>query len=72
MWKTTGEIAWRERGWEIFLAIEKYAKQEHGYASLSAVNSVPYVPYKDETPSYFYAETYVILLVPMYLAERSS
>ncbi|KAH8832921.1 glycoside hydrolase [Flagelloscypha sp. PMI_526] len=56
MWKTTGEVVWRERGWEMFLAIEKFAKTEHGYASLRSVDILS-PALKDESPSYFYAET---------------
>ena len=34
MWKTTGNPVWRERGWQIFEALEREAKTESGYASL--------------------------------------
>ncbi|RPD52651.1 seven-hairpin glycosidase [Lentinus tigrinus ALCF2SS1-7] len=63
MWRTTGDEAWRERGWAVFQAIEKEARTESGYASLSSVTSSP-APKKDEMPSFFTAETlkYLYLL----------
>ncbi|KAJ4473608.1 glycoside hydrolase [Lentinula aciculospora] len=65
MWRTTGNPVWRERGWTIFQAIQKYAKTEIGYASLVDVDkSSTKAPVKDEMPSYFLAETlkYLYLL----------
>ena len=41
LWKTTGEVKWRERGWKIFESIEKYTKTEYGYASVDKVDMVP-------------------------------
>ena len=49
MWRTTGDEAWRERGWAVFQAIEKEARTESGYASLSSVMTSP-APKKDEMP----------------------
>ncbi|KAJ7590997.1 glycoside hydrolase [Mycena floridula] len=37
LWKTTGDVKWRKRGWAIFEAIEKHAKTELGYASVTDV-----------------------------------
>ncbi|KAJ7483162.1 glycoside hydrolase [Mycena latifolia] len=56
LWRTTGEEIWRERGWAVFEAIERHARREHGYASVSTVDSVP-VSHLDEMPSFFLAET---------------
>ncbi|KAI0741286.1 seven-hairpin glycosidase [Daedaleopsis nitida] len=56
MWKVTGDPIWRERGWEIFLSIEKETKTPDGYASLMSVMQSP-APKADEQPSYFLAET---------------
>ena len=39
LWRTTGDEKWRERGYEIFLAIEKAAKTEMGYASVERVDA---------------------------------
>ncbi|KAI8985697.1 seven-hairpin glycosidase [Trametes punicea] len=63
MWRTTGNPVWRERGWEIFLAIEREAKTPTGYASLKKVTQSP-APQSDDQPSYFLAETlkYLYLL----------
>lgn len=44
LYKTTGNVKWRERGWEIFQAIQKYAKTKHGYGSISNVNLPPHFP----------------------------
>ncbi|PFH51964.1 glycoside hydrolase family 47 protein [Amanita thiersii Skay4041] len=56
LWRVTGEEKWRERGWEIFEAIEMHARTEYGYASIAAVDSIP-VYLKDDMPSFFLAET---------------
>ncbi|KAL9709439.1 hypothetical protein Ac2012v2_007174 [Leucoagaricus gongylophorus] len=63
LYKTTGNVKWRERGWEIFQAIQKYAKTKHGYGSISNVNLPPHFPL-DNMPSFFLAETlkYLYLL----------
>ena len=35
LWRTTGDVVWRERGWEVFEALEREARVESGgYASL--------------------------------------
>ncbi|KAJ7065378.1 glycoside hydrolase [Mycena amicta] len=56
LWRTTGDEAWRERGWAVFQAIEKHARLDRGYASISKVDSLP-AKHLDEMPSYFLAET---------------
>ncbi|KIY51269.1 seven-hairpin glycosidase [Fistulina hepatica ATCC 64428] len=64
LWRTSGDEVWRERGWAIFVSIEKYAKTEMGYASVLKVNDPSRVKHKNEMPSYFLAETlkYLYLL----------
>ncbi|KAF7969462.1 hypothetical protein HWV62_27311 [Athelia sp. TMB] len=63
LWKTTGDVHWRERGWDIFQAIENETKTTSGYASINSVDTSP-SPMRDEMPSYFLAETlkYLYLL----------
>jgi len=63
LWKTTGDVRWRERGWSIFEAIEKETKTTSGFASIDMVDISP-SPMRDEMPSYFLAETlkYLYLL----------
>ncbi|RDX50787.1 seven-hairpin glycosidase [Lentinus brumalis] len=63
MWRVTGNPVWRERGWEIFQALEKNTKTPSGYASLKNVMRMPAMQ-QDEQPSYFLAETlkYLYLL----------
>ncbi|KAG6814916.1 hypothetical protein H0H93_011658 [Arthromyces matolae] len=51
LWKTTGDEKWRERGYEIFSSIEKYAKTEYGYASINYVDSEQAGPI-DDMPRY--------------------
>ncbi|KAG6829250.1 hypothetical protein H0H92_005130 [Tricholoma furcatifolium] len=63
LWKTTGNEKWRERGYEIFNAIDQHAKTQYGYASVDKVDSD--VPKQiDDMPSFFLAETlkYLFLL----------
>ncbi|KAF8717523.1 hypothetical protein AX14_012169 [Amanita brunnescens Koide BX004] len=63
LWRLTGEEKWRDRGWEIFQAIEKHCRTEYGYASVSMLDSLP-AHHRDEMPSFFLAETlkYLYLL----------
>ncbi|KAI0754811.1 seven-hairpin glycosidase [Daedaleopsis nitida] len=63
MHKVTGDPIWRERGWEIFQALERETRSFAGYTSLSSVMQSP-APKQDEQPSYFLAETlkYLYLL----------
>jgi mannosyl-oligosaccharide alpha-1,2-mannosidase len=38
MWKATGEDSWRERGWQIFVAIERTTRRRTAYASVHGVD----------------------------------
>lgn len=51
MWRTTKDEVWRERGWQIFLAIEANCRMPIGYASVGADRRTPeaYFPI-DEMP----------------------
>src|SRR6188768_1550574 len=51
MWRTTGDVKWRERGYGIFQAIEKYAKTTYGYSSLHGVDQ-PQVRLLNDMPRY--------------------
>lgn len=51
MWKTTGEDKWRERGYEIFVAIERHARTQYGYTSVAHVDMDPVRPL-DDMPRY--------------------
>ncbi|KAK7059746.1 alpha-1,2-mannosidase [Favolaschia claudopus] len=65
MWRTTGDVKWRERGWAVFQALEKNTKTKYGYTSVRYVDDRNYKPYqKDDMPSWFLAETlkYLFLL----------
>ncbi|KAH8103865.1 glycoside hydrolase [Cristinia sonorae] len=63
LYRTTGDIKWRERGWTIFKAIQHETRTPSGYASIYTVEQSP-SPKKDEMPSFFMAETlkYLYLL----------
>ncbi|KAG5644461.1 hypothetical protein DXG03_008361 [Asterophora parasitica] len=63
MWRTTGDVKWRERGYEIFTAIERNARTQYGYASVDRVDN-DVVQQIDDMPSFFLAETlkYLYLL----------
>lgn len=47
LYKTTGNVKWRERGWEVFQAIQKFAKTKYGYGSISSVDRPPHVVMDD-------------------------
>jgi len=63
LWKVTGDMRWRERGWAIFEALERETKTEAGYVLLKSVEESS-GPQTDDMPSYFLAETlkYLYLL----------
>lgn len=54
MWRTTGDETWRDRGWAIFLAIEKMCRMPSGYASVLGVDrrAGGGVTWLDEMPRY--------------------
>lgn len=52
LWRVTGDRVWRERGWEVFEAIERSARVDeggYGYASVVNVGQVP-TKKKNEMP----------------------
>ncbi|KAN0078488.1 glycoside hydrolase family 47 protein [Tylopilus felleus] len=63
LWRTTGDVKWRHRGWHVFQAIERYTKTASGYSSVENVHTADPTP-MDSMPSYFLAETlkYLYLL----------
>ncbi|KAI5121758.1 hypothetical protein M0805_009571 [Coniferiporia weirii] len=63
MWRTTGDEIWRERGWQIFLAIEENCRMEIGYASVGGVDrrTPDLMLPLNEMPSYALAETWKYL-----------
>ncbi|KLJ10937.1 mannosyl-oligosaccharide alpha-1,2-mannosidase [Blastomyces silverae] len=65
MWRVTKDPIYREWGWEIFEAFEKYTIPPHGegYVSLDDVNSIP-PKVRDNMESFWLAETlkYLYLL----------
>jgi len=59
----TGDPAYREWGWEVFQAIERYCKTEVAFGSYPDVTDTKLLP-KNELESFFFAETlkYLYLL----------
>jgi hypothetical protein len=41
LWKTTGNVKWRERGWAVFEAIQRECRTPIGYASIIRVDESP-------------------------------
>lgn len=57
MFRTTGDVKYREWGWQIFLAFEKYTRVETGgYSSLNDVTHIP-PPLRDSMETFFLGET---------------
>ncbi|VDM97065.1 unnamed protein product, partial [Thelazia callipaeda] len=63
LYRVTGDRMYQEWGWEVFKAIENYAKLEYGYSSVNNVKSIPFSS-RDMMESFFLAETlkYLYLL----------
>ncbi|KAJ2393899.1 mannosyl-oligosaccharide alpha-1,2-mannosidase [Coemansia sp. RSA 2603] len=63
LWRITGEVRWRELGWRVFEAFERWARLHEGYAGLRDVTEVP--PRRiDRLETFWLAETlkYLYLL----------
>ncbi|KAJ6608238.1 glycoside hydrolase [Mycena sp. CBHHK59/15] len=62
MWRTTGDVKWRERGWAVFQSLEKYTRAKYGYTTIRWLDEHPMQ--FDSMPSWFLAETlkYLFLL----------
>ncbi|KAL3917157.1 MAG: hypothetical protein SGILL_004847 [Bacillariaceae sp.] len=63
LYQLTGDPVYREWGWEVFQAIERYCRTDAGYGSLKNVHRTNGVP-DDKMESFFLAETlkYLYLL----------
>ena len=59
----TGDEIWRERGWEVFKAIEKHTRLETGYSGLRDVRAAP-AQFDNTMQTFFASETlkYLFLL----------
>lgn len=44
MWRLTGDVKWRYRGYDIFQAIQKYSRTAIGYSSINGVDSHNFKP----------------------------
>lgn len=56
LYRFTGDKKYQDWAWEMFKAIEKYAKVDTGYSSIVNVKKIP-VSYKDMMESFFLSET---------------
>ncbi|OQR99949.1 mannosyl-oligosaccharide alpha-1,2-mannosidase, partial [Thraustotheca clavata] len=57
LYRITKDPMYREWGWEIFQATEKYAKTTYGYGAVHYVDSLYWVQIEDKMESFFMAET---------------
>ena len=56
MYRVTGDEYWREKGWNMFTAIQKYTVTQYGNSAINDVTSE--APYQlDEMESFWLAET---------------
>lgn len=64
LWRITKNQKYRDWGWEFFEALEKYARVENGYTSISNVQSKTRTQPRDKMESFFLGETlkYLYLL----------
>lgn len=56
MYRITGDNHWREAGWRMFLAIDKYTSTKYGNSAIDDVTVVEST-LKDEMESFWLAET---------------
>ncbi|CAK5272571.1 unnamed protein product [Mycena citricolor] len=42
MWRTTGEVKWRERGWSVFQSLQKYTRVKHGFTTVRHLDEIPF------------------------------
>lgn len=63
MWYLTEDPKYREWGWKIFEAFQRYSRVENGYCGVSDVFGIP-PDYRDKMETFFLAETmkYLYLL----------
>ena len=52
MWRTTGDVKWREHGYKIFQAIEKQTRTKFGYTTVSLLSDGGVSP-EDYMPRYY-------------------
>lgn len=56
MYRVTGDIYWRDRGWEMFKAVQKHTTALYGASAIQDVTAVKPQP-KDQMESFWLAET---------------
>lgn len=71
MYRITGEEYWREKGWKMFNAIQKYTRTEFGNSAIYDVTSEA-SEHKDSMESFWLAETlkyfYLLFSDPDYVS----
>lgn len=57
MWRITGDVKYREWGWEMFKSFSEFtAVEDGGFSSLNNANTIP-PPFRDNMESFWLAET---------------
>jgi mannosyl-oligosaccharide alpha-1,2-mannosidase len=64
LWRATGDVKWRERGYAIYKNIEKHARTQYGYSSMHGVTQ-EHPSQINDMPSWFLAETFKYLYLLM-------
>jgi mannosyl-oligosaccharide alpha-1,2-mannosidase len=61
MWRTTGDVKWREHGYKVFQAIEKHARTKFGYSTVRIESTIDEgnVFQFDYMPRYLYFIYYI-------------
>ena len=71
MYRATGDVYWREKGWEMFKAIEKHTIATFGASAINDVTSEKPVAV-DQMESFWLAETlkyfYLVLSEPILIS----
>ena len=64
LWRLTKNQKYRDWGWEFFQSLEKFARVQDGYTSISNVESRTKPAPKDKMESFFLGETLKVSLFP--------
>ena len=71
MWRVTGDVYWREKGWQMFEAIQNATASDFGASAIMDVTSEKPVAV-DEMESFWLAETlkyfYLLFSDPNYIS----
>ena len=54
MWRTTGDVKWRERGYKMFQAIQKHTRTKYGYSTVRGITGSVQPQQLDDMPRYVF------------------